>query len=91
MTLHVYMYLRLTIYRNDLYFNQAHSSHDDVLSDTEEQVPCDDQQEEQVLLDDTDGEYEEEEAVSRTINEELSPATLDDVSNQEFGSFHGKL
>ena len=60
-------------------------------SDTEEQVPCDDQQEEQVLLDDTDGEYEEEEAVSRTINEELSPATLDDVSNQEFGSFHGEL
>ena len=51
----------------------------------------DDQQEEQVLLDDTDGEYEEEEAVSRTINEELSPATLDDVSNQEFGSFHGEL
>ena len=62
-----------------------------MLSDTEEQVPCDDQQEEQVLSDDTDGEYEEEEAVSRTINEELSPATLDDVSNQEFGSFHGEL
>ena len=87
--MHVYMYLWLSIYRNALYLKQ--SSHDDMPPDTEEQVPCDDQQEEQVLLDDTDGEYEEEEAVSRTINEELSPVTLDDVSNQEFGSFHGKL
>lgn len=39
----------------------------------------------------TDGEsdYDEEEAISRTINEDLSP--LEDISNQPFGTFHGGL
>lgn len=66
------------------------SDHEDqVLSDREDQVLSG--HEENVPFDDSDGEYEEEEAVSRTINEDLSPTTLDDVSNQEFGSFHGEF